>query len=125
MMINIYAALAGFLAGAIAGAVSGMFFHDENFLGGYPSWKRRLVRLGHISFFGLGLINLSLALAARSLGIESELTAASVLLLVAIITMPTACYLAAFRKSLRQLFAVPVLSAIVGISLFLWKVASR
>ena len=38
--------------------VLGMFFHGENWLGGYASFKRRMYRLGHISFFGLGAVNM-------------------------------------------------------------------
>src|SRR6478752_5122133 len=36
----------------------GLNFHQEHWLGGYASHKRRLYRLGHISFFGLALMNL-------------------------------------------------------------------
>ena len=39
--------------GFASGAVLGLWFHKEQWLGGYASWMRRLYRLGHISFFGL------------------------------------------------------------------------
>ena len=39
--VNLYAAWAGILLGIVAGAVQGMFFHGENWLGGYTSWPRR------------------------------------------------------------------------------------
>ena len=48
----------GFLGGVLSGAVMGLLFHREDWLGGYGSRERRMVRLGHISFFGIGLINL-------------------------------------------------------------------
>jgi hypothetical protein len=35
----------------------GLFFHRENWLGGYASHARRMYRLDHISFFELGLVN--------------------------------------------------------------------
>jgi hypothetical protein len=52
-ILNFYAAWIGILLGFIAGAVLGLFFHDENWMGGYSSWRRRMSRLGHISFFAL------------------------------------------------------------------------
>ncbi len=71
MAINVYAAWIAFLLGGLAGAASGLFFHNEQWLGGYGSWPRRMIRLGHIAFFGLGLLNLSAAPTARALGITS------------------------------------------------------
>src|SRR5262249_59491418 len=50
--------------GMASGAVIGLRFHRSDWLGGYESWPRRLVRLGHISFFGLGILNLLFALTA-------------------------------------------------------------
>ena len=35
--------------GVVSGATIGLFFHREAFLGGYDTWRRRLVRLGHPS----------------------------------------------------------------------------
>ena len=55
-VLNFYAAWLGILLGFIAGAVLGLFFHKENWLGGYASWPRRMARLGHISFFSCGKI---------------------------------------------------------------------
>jgi hypothetical protein len=45
------------LLGFVSGMVLGLFFHRENWLGGYGSFQRRMYRLGHISFFGLGAVN--------------------------------------------------------------------
>src|SRR5206468_12363049 len=53
--LNLLAAWSGILLGFISGLVFGLFFHREGWLGGYSSFKRRLYRLGHISFFGLAV----------------------------------------------------------------------
>lgn len=124
MLLNIYTAWGAFFVGIIAGAVSGLRFHSEDFLGGYTSWRRRLVRLAHISLFGIGLINLAFALTARALDISSGLTVASVMLVVGAITMPLVCYLAAFKPAFRHLFFVPVLSVLSGVGVMLWRVIS-
>lgn len=121
MTMNLYAAWIGLLLGVLSGIISGLFFHDESWLGGYATWPRRLIRLGHISLFGLGFINLAFFLTAQVLEIKSGLTASALLLLIGAATMPTVCYLAAFLKPFRQLFFVPVLSIGLGIAIFLWR----
>ena len=124
MVVNIYAAWAGFLLGCLAGAVSGLFFHDVDWIGGYASWPRRLIRLAHIAFFGVGLLNLSFALSAHALGLESGLRVTSGLLIVGAVTMPLVCYLSAWKAFFRHLFFIPVLSITCGIALFLWRMIS-
>lgn len=124
MTANLYAAWIGFFLGCIAGAISGLFFHGESWLGGYASWPRRLIRLAHISFFGLGFVNLAFALTARALGMDSGLALSSGLLLTAAVTMPLVCYLSAFRTSFRHLFFIPALSLTLGTAAFAWRLLS-
>ncbi|NLB56430.1 MAG: hypothetical protein GX811_11855 [Lentisphaerae bacterium] len=121
-LVNIYAAWIGFLFGCIAGAVPGLFFHNKSWLGGYTSWERRIIRLAHISFFGLGLINLSFALTAKSLGLKTGLTTPSILLIIGAVTMPIVCYLSAWKNVARNVFFIPAGSVTVGIALFLWRI---
>ncbi|HMF37455.1 MAG TPA: hypothetical protein VKF17_12475, partial [Isosphaeraceae bacterium] len=61
--LNLTVAWLAILLGLISGTLLGLFFHREDWLGGYGSWRRRMLRLGHISFFGTGLLNLSFALS--------------------------------------------------------------
>ena len=60
--INEFAAWFGILGGILSGSIAGLGFKDEHWLGGYGSWRRRQIRLGHVSFFGIAFLNLSLAL---------------------------------------------------------------
>jgi hypothetical protein len=116
---------AGMLGGALSGAAIGLFFHDERWLGGYGSFRRRLLRLGHISFFGLGFLNLLFALThhvAGGAGVWSG--AAALALLVAAAGMPTVCFLTAWRTPFRHLFAVPVAGVVVGVVSTLLGLAS-
>ena len=122
MESNIIAAWTAFLFGALAGAVPGLLFHDTDWLGGYDSWRRRLIRLGHISFFGIGLLNLGFGLTVRSLDMNPEyLQTASWLFMLGLVTMPLVCYLAAWKKPFRHLFFVPAGSVMLAIVLFLWR----
>jgi hypothetical protein len=104
------------LAGVFSGALVGLFFHAEDWLGGYNSYRRRLVRLGHISFFGLGFVNLFFATTVPALHLRApNLKIASLSFVVAVISMPICCFLSAWHKPLRHLFPIPVSAAFVGI----------
>lgn len=120
--MNLIVAWIGIAVGMLSGAVMGLDFQRESWLEGYSSWSRRLIRLGHISFFGLAFINLSYALSVRTLGIENDLWLTSVLLIIGAITMPLICFLAAWKKQLCHLFPIPVLSLLTGVVLFTIKI---
>ena len=116
-MTNIIAAWIGFLLGGISGAVPGLFFYRYDWLGGYTSWPRRMIRLGHIAFFGIGFLNLGLGLTGITLDIQSQ--PASILMIVGAATMPLLCYASAFRPVFRHLFFLPAGSVILSIALFI------
>lgn len=116
--LHLLAAWIGFLCGILSGAFSGLFFHREDWLGGYGSYPRRLVRLGHISFFGIGFLNALFALTV-SIDQTPQLAShlASIGLLAGAITMPLCCFASAWRKSLRILFPIPVASLLGSVAL--------
>ncbi|MEN8127611.1 MAG: hypothetical protein ABFR90_07370 [Planctomycetota bacterium] len=121
-MINLYVAWVSMLLGAIAGAVIGLFFYNNDFLGGYTSWRRRMVRLGHIAFFGIGLINLAFALSLKPLGIPETPRIPSLLLIVAAVAMPLTCYLSAIKPFFRHFFFIPASSVILALTIFSWRI---
>lgn len=113
--INAISAWVCIAAGVLAGSASGLLFHRETWLGGYGSWRRRLIRLAHISFFGIGLLNLAYALTIHALHWPSPPVSVSGTLAAAGILMPATCYLAAWRSRLRHLFVVPVGCVLIGV----------
>ncbi|MBP7949932.1 MAG: hypothetical protein KA004_09780 [Verrucomicrobiales bacterium] len=118
------AAWAGFFLGVLSGAVIGMFFHRDEWMGGYGSYRRRLTRLGHISFFGLGFINALFALTHHVMPLAPQAAnIAGPCFLIAAASMPTVCFLTAWRKPWRHLFFIPVGSAAIGIVCVLWGVS--
>ena len=121
MTINLYAAWIGFLLGAIAGAITGLFFDHDTWLGGYSDWRRRMVRLGHISFFGIGLLNLGFFLTVETLAMTDGVRLPAYLLVVGAVTMPLVCYLSAYRKGLRHLFFVPAGTVTLALALVVWR----
>lgn len=121
---NLYAAWLSMLLGGVAGALQGLYFRGEEWLGGYGSWPRRMMRLGHVSFFGLGLINLAFALSVAALDLRGGVVLPSVLLLTGLVTMPVVCYLSAVRDVFRHLFVIPVVSVLGGIAVFLLRISA-
>ncbi len=111
---NLYFAWIWILAGLVSGTVIGMFFHNAAWLGGYSSWRRRMVRLGHISFFGTGLLNVAFALSVNHVGLERMPGLPAVLFVLGAVTMPLVCFLSAWREGFRMFFVVPVVSLIVA-----------
>jgi len=121
VIINLHAAWIGFLLGCLSGAIPGLFFHREDWFGGYASWRRRMIRLAHIAFFGIGLLNLAFALTVRALDMHVGVAVPSVLLIVGAVTMPMVCYLSAYRVAFRHLFVIPASSVTLGVGWFLWR----
>lgn len=117
-MVNEAFGWAWVLMGFLAGALLGMGFAREGFLGGYDSWERRLLRLGHVSLVALGVLNIlagaSLERAALAPAWE---TAASASLIVGGVLMPACCGLAAWNKKTKALFAAPVLALTLGVGI--------
>ena len=106
------------LAGTVSGLALGLRFQREEWMGGYGSLRRRLIRLGHISFFGLGFLNIVFALGAARAGLApGTLALASWSLVVGGITMPLCCGLMAWRPAFQPAFAVPVASLALGVAI--------
>ena len=109
---NWYAGWSMILGAFVVGAVLGLFFAREDFLGGYGSWSRRLLRLGHIALAALGLFNLVFAMAPLPAP-GWQATGTSFGLMIGGAAMPAICFLSAWRPGWRALFFIPV-TALIG-----------
>ena len=103
------------LAGFATGAVIGLSFHREEFLGGYNSFRRRLVRLGHIALAALGMMNVLFSLAPWPTPGSWSGGAASLCFIVGGVAMPAACFLTAWRPGFRHVFALPVTALVLAV----------
>ena len=113
--INLLLAWVGILLGFGSGFWMGLNFQKENWLGGYASWKRRLYRLGHISFFGLALMNLAFYFTVKNFSQFSRgVEIASMGFSLGAISMPICCAIMAHQPKWRAVFLVPVLSLITA-----------
>jgi len=113
---NMLAGWSGMILGLVSGATLGLYFHRADFAGGYAAYRRRMLRLGHIAFFGLGIINVifSLSLSGGHLDLAyPEL--ASLSLIAGAFLMPATCFLAAWKEPFRHAFPLPVLCVAVAL----------
>ena len=121
---NLLVAWVWIVLGFASGFAMGLNFQRDDWLGGYGSYKRRLYRLAHISFFGLGFINLIFYLTARgTLPATGLLKVASWGFIIGAISMPICCFIMAHRSSWRALFLIPVSSLMAGGVLTIWEIA--
>jgi hypothetical protein len=111
------------LVGFATGFLLGLGFHREEWLGGYASPRRRMLRLGHISFLGLGFVNLLFSSSAPHMRLPAAgLLLASWMLVLGGVTMPLCCGLMAWRRGAYPLFGLPVASLLLGAALAAWGV---
>lgn len=115
LQLNLAFAWLWMLVGFISGMLLGMGFHKAGWLGGYDSLQRRLYRLGHIACFALGSLNLMFYLTATAVPLGgTAVTVASVCFIIGAVAMPVCCVLMAHWPRLHLIFAVPVVSLLVG-----------
>jgi hypothetical protein len=105
------------LLGAASGALMGLFFHRVGWAGGYGALRRRMLRLGHISFFGIGFLNFLFAMTLAQVSLpDAHVRVASAGFLIAVVAMPLNCFLTAWKTSFRHFFPIPVLAVVAGIA---------
>jgi len=116
--LNLVVAWVWLCLGFVSGLLLGLFFHRENWLGGYGSFRRRLYRLAHISFFGLGFVNLAFYLTAKETLLSPSVgSIAGWGFVIGAVSMPLCCVLMAHFPRVRPLFGIPVISLLLGGSL--------
>jgi hypothetical protein len=103
------------LAAFAIGIPLGLHFHRDEFLGGYTSFRRRLVRLGHIALAALGMINVLFAMSPWPAAGTWMARGASVGFMVGGAAMPVVCFLTAWRDGFRRLFFIPVTALIAAV----------
>ena len=115
-LLNWYAGWGLTLAAFVTGAAFGTRFHRDDFWGGYASFRRRIVRLGHVALAALGMMNVLFAVAASAGPRDGPLLrAASICFVVGGVTMPAVCFLTGWREPLRRLFDLPVAALVIAV----------
>ena len=113
--INILFGWAWMCVGFISGMTLGMWAEGEKWLGGYASITRRYLRLGHVAFIALSIINI---LYGRELG-SADLpvyvkSIGSSLMIFGAAGVPLTCVSAAFFIKARYFLPLPALAVLIG-----------
>ena len=109
--------------GALSGMILGLWSFDgpvpaPTMLDDYASTSRRLIRLGHIAFFGLGILNILTARELAGFGLRPtilRLTARS--MNAGNLLLPVVLLAAGFYAPLKYLLPLPATSIFVALSL--------
>lgn len=97
------------LLGFASGAILGLFFRREEWLGGYGSFRRRVLRLGHVALVGLGILNILAHGSLSRVRLEAwELDVARWGFIAGGVAMPLVCGLTAWKPAFGKLFFIPV-----------------
>ncbi|MHC4940637.1 MAG: hypothetical protein ACYTHK_16980 [Planctomycetota bacterium] len=120
-ILNRKVAWTGMAIGAGLGMLLGLWSFDgpfpvPGFLGEYDETARRLMRLGHIAFFGLGFINL---LLAHELGALPERTRrlAGAAMNVGNLGLPLTLVVASIVAPVKYLMAIPASAVLLALVL--------
>ena len=108
-------------SGFLTGAGFGLLAQSEDWLGGYSSRSRRLVRLGHIALVALGALNVVWPLTTTAQKATSLTPVITWAFILGGLTMGPACFLTAFWWRGRAVFLVPSTALIVGALLASWE----
>jgi len=101
--------------GFIYGMTLGLWAEGEEWLGGYTSITRRYLRLGHVAFIALPIINILYGkeLPLINLG-DSIKYIGSYLMIFGAVGVPVSCISAAFIRKARYFLPLPASAILVG-----------
>ncbi len=109
--------------GAASGLILGLWSFDGPFavpqwLGAYDDTGRRLARLGHIAFFGLGILNLLLAAELRRHSLRSWVRrSASWAMNFGNVFLPLTLFAAAAYRPLKYTMSAPAVAVFLALLL--------
>ncbi len=115
VQINILFGWVWMCFGFLFGLTLGLWAEKDDWLGGYASVTRRYLRLGHVAFIALSMVNI---LYGRELGSvtlpDSVKNAGSGLMIFGAAGVPLACISAAFARRTKYLLPLPAVALLIG-----------
>ena len=97
--------------GILVAAGIGLFAFTPDWLGGYASLERRFLRLGHISFIALPLINIIYGQYIDDVQLsDRQKKTGSALMIIAAVFMPLINFLCIAHSFFENFFFIPTLS---------------
>lgn len=111
------------VVGAGTGLILGLWSFNgpvpvPEWLGNYDEVSRRLARLGHIAFFGLGILNILVARELPRVALRRALArAASATMNFGNVFLPTTLFLAAAYQPCKYLMPIPAMSVFIALAI--------
>ena len=113
--INILFGWAWMCIGFVSGMTLGLWAEGEQWLGGYASVTRRYLRLAHVAFIALSVINILYGKELGSVALPSHIeNIGSALMIFGAAGVPLACISAAFFRKTRYLLPLPASALLIG-----------
>jgi hypothetical protein len=117
-LINVQFGWAWMCLGLIFGMILGMWAEGEKWLGGYASITRRYLRLAHVAFIALSIINILYGKELATVDLPMPLkNIASYLMMFGAAGVPLTCISAAFFRKTRYFLPLPALAVFAGTSI--------
>ena len=116
-------ALSSLLLGAVSGLMIGLWsfggpLPEPAWIGGYGELPRRLIRLGHIALFALGMINLMLARQHAAFGLPERTTRLGLAAMnIGNLLMPALLFITVFVPLAKYLLALPALAVSLALAI--------
>ncbi len=113
--VNILFGWAWMCVGFISGMILGIWSEGEKWLGGYSSITRRYLRLAHVAFIALSIINILYGKELGSVALPIHIKSiGSALMIFGAAGVPIACISAAFFRKARYFLPLPALAVLTG-----------
>ncbi len=119
---NIAVGWCGMGLGALLGMTFGLWAADRHWAGGYGSFRRQAMRLGHVAAFALGIINVLYGVCGPRLGLLPPwaLPVGGLAMIAGALLMPLVCLLSAWREPCKYLFPIPASCVTLGVAIQVW-----
>ena len=118
--INILFGWAWMCVGFLSGMILGLRAEGEQWLGGYASLTRRYLRLAHVAFVALSIINILYGKELGTIDLPNHFkNIGSALMIFGAAGVPLACISAAFLRKTRYLLPVPATAVLIGVIILL------
>ena len=118
--VNILFGWAWMCVGFLSGMILGLRAEGEQWLGGYASLTRRYLRLAHVAFVALSIINILYGKELGTIDLPNHFkNIGSALMIFGAAGVPLACISAAFLRKTRYLLPVPAAAVLIGVIILL------
>jgi len=116
--INVLFGWAWMCLGFISGMTLGMWAEGEKWLGGYTSIARRYLRLAHVAFIALSIINILYGKELGAIALPVHIKSiGSYLMIFGAAGVPLTCISAAFFRKTKYFLPLPALAVLTGTSI--------